>query len=40
MSTSSTGELQEALQRVTAELEEANGELHDLREVNPLSLGH
>lgn len=36
MSTSSTGEVQEALQRVTADLEEANRELHDLREVKPL----
>ncbi len=40
MSTLSTGEVQEALQRVTAELEEAKRELHDLREVKPLALGH
>ncbi len=40
MSASSTGEVQEALQRVTAELDEANRELHDLREVKPLALGH
>lgn len=39
MSTSSTGEVQEALQRVTADLEEANRELHDLREVSHL-VGH
>lgn len=40
MSTSGTGELHEALQRVTAELEEANRELHDLREVKPVALGN
>ncbi|DBA89546.1 hypothetical protein WJX79_004564 [Trebouxia sp. C0005] len=34
MPTASTRELQEALQRVTVELEEANRELHDLREEN------
>lgn len=29
-------ELQEALQKVNADLEEANRELHDLREVRPV----
>ncbi len=38
MSTLSTGEVQEALQRVTADLEEANRELHDLREVYNFNL--
>ena len=33
VATASTADLQDALQKVTAELEDANRELHDLREV-------
>ena len=39
VSQTDTGNLQEALQKVNADLEEANRELHDLREVWSILIG-